>query len=53
MKAARLLNVFALSAILVAFYLQAWFALPKLSSTTDEPFTSLRDTVTGRRMTSG
>ena len=36
MKAARLLNIFALSAILVAFYLQAWFALPALSSTTDE-----------------
>src|SRR5437016_7997814 len=36
MKAARLLNLFAVSGIFVALCLQAWFALPKLSSTTDE-----------------
>src|SRR5215470_7868944 len=35
-NAAGLLNLFAVSAILVAFCLQAWFALPKLSATSDE-----------------
>jgi hypothetical protein len=36
MNAARLLNMLAFPAILVAFCLQAWLALPRLSATTDE-----------------
>jgi hypothetical protein len=36
MNAARLLNIFAFSAILIAFCLQACLALPRLSATTDE-----------------
>src|SRR5215831_10545213 len=36
MNAARLLNIFAFSAILIAFCLQALLAVPKLSATTDE-----------------
>jgi Dolichyl-phosphate-mannose-protein mannosyltransferase len=36
MNAARLLNMFAFPAILVAFCVQAWLAMPRLSATTDE-----------------
>src|ERR1051325_11028407 len=37
MNAARLLNIAVLVVILIAFFLQALSALPKLSATTDEP----------------
>src|SRR5438876_3518 len=36
-RAARVLSIAVLAVILLAFILQAMFAIPRLSSTTDEP----------------